>query len=448
MSNQLVYLPVEVSRRELISRAFLACRLASSGHDVLVFSSYLFDFFGWPGPGIYIGKNVFRTYVPHDLSFYAAMKVAGIAVWYHDEEGAIYPGAGPQEWEQILERRADLTSLSDEDKVLAWGNFQRDYYERKSLSAQIHVVGSVNFEVYRPELAYLFTDYDREQTHGAEDYVLFNTRFSALNAFYTGQGHAINSDLWTSFATDPERYETLSQEGVLLYHFVGLVAELALKHPQQRIVVRPHPLENPDFYRQLFQLMPNVAVGDKGDAGSWIRRSRCLVHNGCTTAIQAQIAGKPVITFVPPDSHDDRAAPSLPNEVGTIVTTRREAIDSVFNLAAEQATGRWPMAISSLNTMDAIDALVAEREKGSAVDERRLRSIARRSLVEFHARHLAYPFFPAKLKEVRMREHFFDRNFFNRFGELAAIAKTHWPTPIAVERIAPECWRVRPQPGT
>jgi len=446
MSSNLVYLPVEVSRRELISRAFLSCRLAVGGHDVLVFASDLFDRFGWPGPGIYIGKNVFRSYVPHDLRFYHAMKKAGIDVWYHDEEAGFFPGEGPEQWQEHLGRRSDVSVLGETDKVLAWGRYQHDYYKRKSVAAKVHIVGSVNFEVYRPEYAPLFGEYDREQTQCEEDYILFNTRFGAVNFYYTGKGHPINGPLFTSFVPDLERFDTLSQEGVLLYHFVGLIAEIALRHPEERIVVRPHPVENPVFYRQAFEMLSNVLVADKGDAGSWIRRSRCLVQNGCTTAIQANIARKTVITFVPHDSRLDRATPPLLNDIGAVVATREEVIQAILNPDVDQTTGRWPVAISSLHTIDAIEALVSERGNGSGVDEDQLRSIAWRSAVDFRARRLAYPFFPPKLAEVRMQERFFDRSFFNRFSELVSIANKRWTAPINVERVAPECWRVRPQP--
>lgn len=443
MSSNLVYLPVEVSRREIMSRAFLACRLASAGHDVLVFASDLFDRFGWPGPGIYIGKNVFRSYVPHDLRYYEAMKAAGIAVWYHDEEAGLYPGEGPAEWAEHLDRRTDVSVLAEDDKVLAWGNYQADHYARTGIAAQVHVVGSVNFELYRPEHAPLFDDYDREQTGGAEDFVLVNTRFGFANGFYTGDGDLI-SELYAGAMTTAERYENFSQEGVLLHHMVGLVAQLAVEHPEQRIVVRPHPAENPDFYRGVFKLLPNVLIGDWGDVGSWIRRSRCLVHNGCTTAIQASIAQKPVITFVPADSRMDRSTPPVLNELGAIVKTREEAIREIFAPQAKAETGRWPTAISCLDTLDSIEGLVSARGMSSKVNESRLKAIGRRSAVDFTARHSVYRFFPAKWREVQMRERYFDRSLFNRFGKLTGMARKRWPNPVQVERVGPECWRVRP----
>lgn len=443
MTANLVYLPVEVSRREIMSRAFLACRLASAGHDVLVFASDLFDRFGWPGAGIYIGKNVFRTYVPHDLRYYRAMKAAGIRVWYHDEEAGLNPGESPREWGEYLDRRTDVSVLGEDDKVLAWGSYQADHYRAKGIAADVHVVGSVNFELFRPDYAPLFAEYDRQQTGGASGYILVNTRFGFANGYYKGDGHPINA-LYLGTATVDERYRFFSQEGVLLHHLVGLVAQLAIEHPDQQIVVRPHPAENPDFYRGVFELLPNVSVADKGDVGSWIRQSRCLLHNGCTTAIQASIAKKPVITFIPPDSERGQVTSPVLDEVGAVVASREAAIAAIFDRKIAQATGRWPMVISSLETLDSIEALVSACEGPSRLDESRLRATGRRSTVDFAARHSVYRFFPAKWREVMMRERYFDRPFFNRFGELADIARKASAAPVNIERVGPECWRVRP----
>ena len=73
-----IFLPIEISRREAVAKAFLASSLVRRGHDVLVFKSDVFDRMGWPGPGIYIGKNVFRAGPPHDLSFLQSMRGHGI----------------------------------------------------------------------------------------------------------------------------------------------------------------------------------------------------------------------------------------------------------------------------------------------------------------------------------------------------------------------------------
>jgi surface carbohydrate biosynthesis protein len=443
-----IYLPVEVGRRELMSRAFLATRLANEGHETFVFVSDFFDRWGWPGPGVYIGKNVLRSFPPHDLQFYHRMKAAGVALWYLDEESAIFIGDGPEEWAPQLGRRNDATVLARDDKMLVWGEFQKKYFEDLGAPPAIELVGSINFELYRPEYRDVFAEYDAGETGGLKDYVLFNTRFAAPNPFWFQGGHVINSSLYTAFVTDQERYAILAHEGMVMYDFIGLIADLALRFPDQQICLRPHPQENPQFYRDVFEPVANVRIADGGDAGSWIRRARCLVQNGCTTGLQANIAQKPVITFVPPGAINPSATCPLPNEVGTIVETREQAIAAIMDPPAEQPSGRWPVAISALDTIDRIAALVAAEAGPSATDEAHLRKIGRRNSLDSRLRQAAYRVIPGKIAEAATRERLLDRAFFARFPELVGIANRKWTAPVRVEQFSRDCWRVTPGRAT
>ena len=55
-------------------------------------------------------------------------------------------------------------------------------------------------------------------------------------------------------------------------------------------------------------------MGKNGDARAWIENSKVLIHTGCSTAIQAAIADKPVINYVPIESGAFEM--SLPNSIG------------------------------------------------------------------------------------------------------------------------------------
>ena len=194
-----VYLPVEVSKRELVAKTILAGSLAASGHLVLLFRSDLFDRVGWPGPGIYIGKNVFRSGPPCDLQFLHRMRNAGIRIWHLDEEGGIYLGNDEEAWRDFLSRRFDPQLLDQKDKVLAWGDWQAEFFKHQDLSASVHMVGHTNFDIYRAHYADALKSFDVEQTGGRRDYILVNTRFTTSNAPVTGDLHMINSAVVRGF---------------------------------------------------------------------------------------------------------------------------------------------------------------------------------------------------------------------------------------------------------
>ena len=50
-----------------------------------------------------------------------------------------------------------------------------------------------------------------------------------------------------------------------------------------------------------FEGYKNVHVVNDGPITPWVNNSFAVLHNGCTTSIEASISGKPVITFIPFD---------------------------------------------------------------------------------------------------------------------------------------------------
>ncbi|MEJ7775863.1 MAG: surface carbohydrate biosynthesis protein [Sphingomicrobium sp.] len=436
-----IYLPVEISRREIVSRAFLATQLAADGHDVFVFGSDFFDRGEWPGPGIYIGKNVFRDNVPHDLTFYNRMKAAGIRVWHHDEEGGLYFGEGPEQWAGELASRVDARCLGSDDKVLTWGDYQARHFESTGTQAGVHVIGSVNFEIYQPKYASCFEEYDEAQTGGLSDYVLVNTRFGLVNGYNESGKHVLDA-----VPTHFDRRTTINvylEEGVILYSMLQAVAELAFRSPQTVICIRPHPSEDPDFYARLVEKLPNVRMADSGDVGSWIRRSRCVFQNGCTTAIQADIAGKAVVTYLPPGA-TGAGTVAIPNEVGTIVTSPEEAIVALELPRANQS-GRWPLAISRLDTIDRVSALVRDEGfAGPPASEAALRMAVRQHTRDA-LRRLAYFAFPETLEAAKRRERCFDLPLFGKFPDFTALAQRYWARSVRVRQYSKHCWRVSPE---
>ena len=54
--NSFIYLPIEVSRRELSPKTMLAYSLSTKGYSSIIFEHTYFDRYGWKYPGVYLGK--------------------------------------------------------------------------------------------------------------------------------------------------------------------------------------------------------------------------------------------------------------------------------------------------------------------------------------------------------------------------------------------------------
>ena len=75
--------------------------------------------------------------------------------------------------------------------------------------------------------------------------------------------------------------------------FKDLIKKVS-KDLNQKIIIRPHPsdLFHSDWFNE-FKNEKNIDVIYDDDISPWILACECLLHRGCTTAVQAYFYNKP-----------------------------------------------------------------------------------------------------------------------------------------------------------
>ena len=151
------------------------------------------------------------------------------------------------------------------------------------------------------------------------DYVLVNTSFPIANhkSASNPPENILNRDT-TIFDYNKEMY----------LHMLDLIDEMAAQLPQQTIVVRPHPSENHESYHQTFDGRTNIKTIHKGDVREWICGSHVVVHNSCTTGIEAALLDKPVIAYDPVESKPGIRS-DLPNKMSMIFEDKESVIEEI-----------------------------------------------------------------------------------------------------------------------
>ena len=71
------------------------------------------------------------------------------------------------------------------------------------------------------------------------------------------------------------------------------------KNPKFKLIIRPHPADQPYKAWKVFEQFENVKVIDKYDIVPWILSSKGLIHRGCSTSIDAYFLNKPIYYFLP-----------------------------------------------------------------------------------------------------------------------------------------------------
>jgi hypothetical protein len=105
---------------------------------------------------------------------------------------------------------------------------------------------------------------------------------------------------------------------------------LAQTFPSLNIVVRPHVAENHDPWHAVAAGNENVHVVHEGNVMSWTLASSALIHNGCTTAVEAFVLRKPAVTYRP--VMDERLETYLPNALSYPARDDESLCDTVSQI--------------------------------------------------------------------------------------------------------------------
>ena len=429
--KKIVYIPVEVAKREVLPKSFLAAFLANKGCTVYLFEDYIFDRFGYPGPGIYLGKNVFKTEVPYSLEYYDSLKQNGIHLYYLDEEGGVYPGTFEDNWRKIIVARTDPNSFSVDDHYLSWGSWQATLYNELS-KAQVHITGSPNYEICKPKYKQCLEAVDKDIRNSCNNYILVNTRFNLANPM-KGLGSFFGENSPSSKNITDDFYISLvAADFQYLGKFIELLLVLAMRFDNIPIVIRPHPTENHDFYRKIFYGMKNVVVNGDGHISSWVRAASVIIHNGCSTALQAVFAEKPVITYLPTAA--EVVGPTLPNAVGWRATSSEEVIALVGKAIRGELQ---PLVgcdinstVASVDSFDVIAELISRSNICGNENNLVLKIIALKIGIKFSVRWLIG------------RDISFDYEEFDRVPSYVGAARDYLSADIKASRICSGIYKV------
>jgi hypothetical protein len=109
---------------------------------------------------------------------------------------------------------------------------------------------------------------------------------------------------------------------------------LSGRFPERRFVLRPHPGEKTGVWRDQLAELRNVSMERGGSAAAWALAADLLIHNSCTTGLEAGLLGRPTLSFCPINNFNN--AVLIVNNVGPVVSSIAEVTAVVDDLGAAQ----------------------------------------------------------------------------------------------------------------
>ena len=323
-----IFFPLETTVREFEFRLLLAAKFIRRDRRIFIGRhEAILQMLPWIRGGLYVGKNVLRPHEVDHLEHYQMLKDRDLIVLYHDEEGAVFAG-GPDDWRKALLTRVDPRLWAAEDYVCTWGTFQEEVYgglvDQAGRGAKVLTTGHPRFDLYRDPYVSYFEPQVEQIRREMGDFVLINTNFPRANHQY-GNEHVFSYEYgYDSRDPEPSMNSWLHVRRVMT-NFIELVHTAALRFPDTRFVIRPHPSEEWSFYQRVFTDRPNVVVRHEGPVTPWLKAARAVVHDGCTTGIEAYLAGARLINYR--TLAESSANVYLPNLFGRRASKLNEVLD-------------------------------------------------------------------------------------------------------------------------
>ncbi len=170
----------------------------------------------------------------------------------------------------------------------------------------IHVTGNPRSDMLRPELRSFYEPEAEEirKTYGR--FILVNTNFNHVNAFFPAQNlfrppdNAGEEPQFGKAAVGMSREfaEGLRDHKEAIFDaFKELIPILDQAYPDHTIIVRPHPTENQQVYMDIAKDCQRVKVTNEGNVVPWLMATDVVIHNGCTTGVEAYMMDVPAISY-------------------------------------------------------------------------------------------------------------------------------------------------------
>ena len=317
-----IYIHNEISHRELDAKLLLGVLATSRGHQVVIsrfkeITSGIKS--GILTPGIFLTKSL----TPDKSKIDRHQKIIDkkSLVTSIDEESGIDQSG----YDDFAINRYSEFTINQSSAVFGWGEEDTETLKRfyPKCSHKIHKTGSPRADLWKS----FFSDYwVNPKRMINKPFLLVSSNLNCTNIRPFHKNFKIISEAGY-FQRKPELLKSFfyhwSEDYKKLFNFVEAIKYLSKNNNGYDIVLRPHPTEDMESWKIFLKDVPNVHVIRQDSITAWLKNAFAVLHNGCTTAIEATISGKPVLTYSP---FKMEYAHDIPNTLGYNINSKEELL--------------------------------------------------------------------------------------------------------------------------
>ncbi len=331
MLSRSLLLPVETLNREFDGKLLLALHAAERGWQTAIGkrSTLHHNLQRFPR-SIYFSKGIRAG----NKAVFRILAGLGHTIVGLDEEGLVNVS------DEMFLLKMDPEVLNYLRAAFAWGKNDARVYRLAGGLAQkpVVVTGNPRVDLLRPEFAEYFSGEVVKVRERYRQFALLNTNFAMVNHFIAAQTRFKAADWVSEDKAEAMKSGLLGHKARLLDAFLDLLPGLAEQLHPCPLIIRPHPSENQQTWVDAANGLANVHVVHEGSVVAWLAAADVLIHNGCTSAVEAAIIGTPALSYRPVKQlgFDN----NLPNGLSREFETADTLIAATVEIVRQRRDGR------------------------------------------------------------------------------------------------------------
>ncbi len=335
---------MEIKKRELDARIYFAMKAASMGYSVCFGKKSVIYYYR---NFITKGLVFFKSFGPNNTILIDKIKSAGHKLLAWDEEGMTFI---PDEYN---DRRLYKENFYKFELFFTWGETDHKIIEKyhPKMINKIFKVGNSRIDVLKSPFNELYHNQAKKIKEKYGNFILFPTLFTQSNAASIYDKDVIAALKNQGFKSDSPTVRVFvdlaKQQKEILKVMFKFFERFAKECSNYKLIVRPHPSEKLDFWRNSLKKYNNIEViFDHENTSSWIAASDLLISTNCTTAIEAFFLGKQSVNFLPFKNEDIEY--KLPKNLSYVVRNLEDLLKIIKNKNNEEITNY----INNINKKD------------------------------------------------------------------------------------------------
>ena len=278
--RRIVFICIENFNREYAGKSLLANALVMKGYIVFIAHKSIIR--------VLVSFLPLKNHIFVDkgnrngsIKYLNKAKKNKMFIYTFDEEGLMQT-----DFKTFLQRNHEKSSVNLIDGVFAWGPNHSNLLKKSGFrDEQILKTGNTRFDYYLSLKKNNKSNIDKKN-----DEILICSRFASANP---------NKEIKSQKDKRDSNEEYIKDSKKMLEFLLELPKIIRAANIKNKIVIRPHPSESIDLWLKASKGLENVSVTCKEPIGKVLLKTNYLIHNRCTTSIEAYLLKVKVISYEP-----------------------------------------------------------------------------------------------------------------------------------------------------